>query len=108
MKKEQTNSWQKEFREEIIGHDDLNATEPYSVNEPIKGDIYFDGVAMEGFISNLISQEKEKWIKKIKEMKEQDHSHKDCKDFTDCMTFSIYTTSYNKALEKVINLLQNK
>jgi len=95
MKKEQTNSWQKEFREEIIGHDDLNATEPYSVNEPIKGDIYFDGVAMEGFISNLISQEKEKMVEVAEKRasKERDEYGK---------------TDFWYGMQTIIDLLQNK
>jgi len=57
IKQKAREEWKEKFREEIIGHDDLNATnDKYSINYPIKGDIYFDGVAMEMFIDSLLSQ----------------------------------------------------
>jgi len=43
-----------------MGNDDLNAcNDKYSVDRPIKGDIYFDGIEVEGFISSLLAKQQE-------------------------------------------------
>jgi hypothetical protein len=47
-----TESWEVELRKKIIELNDFE--QRYTTGEPIKGDIYFDGIEIEAFISSLI------------------------------------------------------
>lgn len=54
-----TEEWPKKFRKLLIDLDDLHVNPDLQMeNEPIKGDIYFDGVEIEKFISSLIESAK--------------------------------------------------
>lgn len=56
--------WREEFRTRLIELDDCN-THMNNIHEPIKGDIYFDGIEIEQFISNLISQIESSAIERV-------------------------------------------
>lgn len=59
-----TSNWEKGFRKTIIDLDDLNHR--FTIDAPVKGDIYFDGIEIEQYVRNLLTSERTK----IREMVE--------------------------------------
>lgn len=55
--------WKTEFRQAIIDLDDLN--HHFTTDKPIKGDIYFDGIEIEGRIGSLLSSQRQAHNKEI-------------------------------------------
>ena len=47
--------WEIGFRRLILSLDDLDSVGKYKIDNPIKGDIYFDGIEIEQFIRQLLS-----------------------------------------------------
>ncbi len=54
-KEEKPKGWVYRFRARLMELDDCN-THMNNINEPIKGDIYFDGIEIERFISQILSE----------------------------------------------------
>ena len=46
--------WKGQFRKKLADLDDLG--KEHNLQEPIKGDIYFDGIEIEAFIDDIVSQ----------------------------------------------------
>lgn len=87
MTKEQTNSW----------GDELNGKEMPLVST----------FSLQELIDKAVSQEKEKMIEEIKKEKVEKYSNKYPDAWLDCCGAG-ETDGYNKAIDDIINLLQNK
>jgi hypothetical protein len=76
---EETEDWVKSFRRMIAENDDKNSNSGEKILDlmPFKGDIYFDGIETEKFISNLLSHSKEEVRKEIEKLIKR-HKDKAC------------------------------
>ncbi len=63
-------------------------------------------------IYTLIASQKQKQIEEImgiaEGMKQEEHSHKVCENFSDCKMFTRHTRSHNQALDDLITKIQAK
>ena len=66
IEKQQKEDWKKEFRKLLSDLNDLS--EELSIEEPIKGDIYFDGIEVEQFISQKLQEARAEERRKVREI----------------------------------------
>ena len=92
--------WVRDLRTMLIENDDCN-THMNNIHEPIKRDIYLDGIELEAFISNLLSSTLERYksslARKLKEKGVIENPHEDL--------FSQWDLGYSEGLKYSISLI---
>jgi len=58
-------------------------------------------------INEVISSQRKELIEKIEGMKEQQHTCRDCTNYSDCEKQSLYIGAINYTIWKVLNLIKN-